>query len=184
MSMREQIPKQPGAAPVRQAPKPARSAVVQQKAAAGGPAASAAESPGGEKQEKALLPRDSAAENGPGKLPPTVNEALRSPGQPLEAATRRLFEPRFGHDFSKVRVHADSAAAESARTVGAFAYTVGNELVFAQDQYKPGTGVGQALIAHELAHTVQQQNRKQDSAQEDVALERDADTAAASALLN
>jgi Domain of unknown function (DUF4157) len=65
-------------------------------------------------------------------------------------------EPRFGHNFSHVQIHADEKAAESAAKVGARAYTVGQNIVFGQDQYAPGTKEGQQLLAHELAHTIQQ----------------------------
>src|SRR6266481_6002155 len=57
------------------------------------------------------------------EVPPIVHEVLRSPGQPLDAATRAFMEPRFGHDFSRVRVHTDAKAAASARAVNALAYT-------------------------------------------------------------
>lgn len=88
--------------------------------------------------------------------PPIVDEALRSPGQPLPASVQDYFRPRFGHDFSAVRVHTDPQAAKSAQAVEARAYTVGNDLVFAPGQYVPGTATGQHLIAHELAHVIQQ----------------------------
>jgi hypothetical protein len=65
-------------------------------------------------------------------------------------------ENRFGHDFSKVRVHADAEAAESARSVGALAYTVGSHVAFDHGRYAPGSGQGKELLAHELAHVVQQ----------------------------
>jgi hypothetical protein len=80
----------------------------------------------------------------------------RSPGQPLDAATRDFFEPRFGHDFSAVRVHADASAARSARDLNAYAYTVGHDIVFAEGRFAPRTPEGRRLIAHELAHVVQQ----------------------------
>jgi hypothetical protein len=85
-----------------------------------------------------------------------VNEVLRSPGEPLDATTRAFFEPRFGHDFSNVRVHADSHAAASARAVGAAAYTIGSNIVFASGRYAPNTSTGRFLLAHELTHVVQQ----------------------------
>ncbi len=88
--------------------------------------------------------------------PPGVREALRSPSQPLEAATRAAMEPRFGHDFGKVRVHADRQAGESAQALDARAYTVGTNVVFAPGQYAPGSPSTNALLAHELAHVVQQ----------------------------
>ncbi|WP_017296929.1 eCIS core domain-containing protein [Nodosilinea nodulosa] len=88
--------------------------------------------------------------------PATVQEALRSPGQPLDAATRNLMAPRLGHDLSQVRVHTGAAAARSARDVSARAYTVGQDIVFASQEYAPATTTGRRLLAHELVHTVQQ----------------------------
>jgi uncharacterized protein DUF4157 len=88
--------------------------------------------------------------------PPIVHEALRSPGRPLEPGVRKAMEARFAHDFSRVRVHTDGVAAKSARTVGALAYTVGDDIAFGRDGFAPGTPFGRRLIAHELAHVVQQ----------------------------
>ncbi len=93
-------------------------------------------------------------------VPPIVHEVLRSPGQPLDPGTRAFMEPRFGHDFSGVRVHTDAHAAQSARTVDALAYTIGQDVVFGTGQYAPRSSVGLRLIAHELTHTVQQTNSK------------------------
>jgi outer membrane protein OmpA-like peptidoglycan-associated protein len=90
------------------------------------------------------------------QIPPIVHEVLRSPGQPLDAATRTFMEPRFGHNFSGVRVHVDTKAAESARAVNALAYTVGRDVVFGEGQHEPTTNEGRKLMAHELAHTIQQ----------------------------
>ena len=87
---------------------------------------------------------------------PIVHEVLRSSGTPLDSQTRAHFEPRFGHDFGKVRVHADTKAAASARAVNALAYTVGSDVVFREGRYSPGSGLGQNLLAHELTHVVQQ----------------------------
>jgi hypothetical protein len=95
-------------------------------------------------------------ERSEGEVPPIVHEVLRSPGQPLDAATRAFMEPRFGHDFSRVRVHADAQGAESARAVDAPAYTVRQDIVFGSRQYEPHTMAGLSLIAHELVHVVQQ----------------------------
>ena len=89
-------------------------------------------------------------------VPPIVNEVLRSPGQPLDPATLAFIEPRFGHDFSQVRVHADAKAAESTELVNALAYTVGRHVVFGEGQPAPATSAGRQLLAHELAHVVQQ----------------------------
>jgi len=88
--------------------------------------------------------------------PAIVYDVLRSPGQPLDAATRAFFEPRFGHDFSRVRVHADARAAQSATAVNAHAYTLGNQVAFGVGEYSPSTERGRHLLAHELAHVVQQ----------------------------
>jgi len=65
-------------------------------------------------------------------------------------------EPRFGHDFARVRIHADDRAAESARAVDALAYTVGPDVVFGASQYAPATAAGRRMLAHELTHVIQQ----------------------------
>lgn len=88
--------------------------------------------------------------------PPIVHEVLRSPGRHLDAATRAAMEPRFGRDFSQVRVHTDRRAAQSADAVAARAYTVGNQIAFAANQFAPHSSEGRRLLAHELAHVVQQ----------------------------
>lgn len=88
--------------------------------------------------------------------PAGVREALSSTGQPLDYETRARMEPRFGQDFSRVRVHTDARAAESAHAAGALAYTVGPDIVFGSGQYAPRTTAGARLLAHELTHTVQQ----------------------------
>jgi len=85
-----------------------------------------------------------------------VGDALRSAGRPLDAPTRSFMESRFGHDFSRVRVHTDAQAAGSAQSLGAHAYTVGGDVVFAPGRYAPHTGEGRRLLAHELTHTIQQ----------------------------
>jgi hypothetical protein len=77
-------------------------------------------------------------------------------GGELDAATRAFMEPKFGFDFSGVRVHDEPAGAQSAHDVNARAYTVGQHLVFGAGQYAPATQEGRRLIAHELAHVVQQ----------------------------
>ena len=88
--------------------------------------------------------------------PASVSRTLQAAGEPLPGATRSFFEPRFGHDFAQVRVHRDNAAANSARDVAAHAYTVGQHVVFAQGRYAPDSPAGRTLLAHELAHVVQQ----------------------------
>jgi len=88
--------------------------------------------------------------------PPSVDAAIQSSGQPLDAATRAFFEPRFGRAFGNVRVHTDAAAAHSARSINALAYAAGEHLAFAPGQYAPQTRQGKQLLAHELAHVAQQ----------------------------
>jgi Domain of unknown function (DUF4157) len=92
----------------------------------------------------------------PAGTAPLVRSALSSPGRPLDAQTRAFMEPRFGHDFSAVRVHADDTAARSADAVCAHAYTAGSHIVFGRGQFAPGALGGQRLIAHELTHVIQQ----------------------------
>lgn len=144
-------------------------------------------------------------------VPPIVHDVLRSPGTPLDTVTRAFMEPRFGHDFSRVRtnasrlsqseltvspandpleqeadrlaenalriplsspsarstqwagadfsrvrIHTDARAADSTRAVYAKAYTIGQDIVFGPGRYAPGTEAGRKLLAHELAHTIQQ----------------------------
>jgi uncharacterized protein DUF4157 len=88
--------------------------------------------------------------------PRIVHEVLGEQGQPLDRAVRASVEPIFRTDFSAVRVHTDPKAAESARRVGALAYTVGTDIVFATGRYAPDTNAGRRLLAHELTHVVQQ----------------------------
>jgi hypothetical protein len=92
-----------------------------------------------------------------GFVPPIVKDVVRSPGQPLDAGARAYFEPRFGHSFGSVRVHADEQAAQSARAVNALAYTVGDHIAFDTGRYSPTSHAdGKRLLAHELTHIAQQ----------------------------
>jgi hypothetical protein len=97
--------------------------------------------------------------------PPIVDQVLSSSGRPLDKAVRDSFEPRFGCDFSKVRIHDGAHAAESALAVHAHAYTVGNDIAFAAGRYAPQSEEGRRLLAHELAHTVQQSSTAQKPAE-------------------
>ena len=92
----------------------------------------------------------------PATVPPIVHEVLRSHSQPLDLNTRAFMEPRFGHDFSGVRVHTDARAARSAKAVNALAYTVGNDIAFDKGQYSPDKNEGKRILAHELTHVLQQ----------------------------
>jgi Domain of unknown function (DUF4157) len=91
-----------------------------------------------------------------GGIPAVVGEVLRSPGRPLDATTRTHMGRAFGHDFSAVRVHTDAEATRSARAVDAAAYTVGHHVVWGADRYDPASGGDRLILAHELAHVVQQ----------------------------
>jgi hypothetical protein len=110
-----------------------------------------------EEEERLLTkPAEVANSRTGGEAPALVSDVLRSGGQPLDASARAFFEPRFERDLSPVRIHTDADAAASARLLGAHAYTVGSQIVFASGQYEPGTRGGRHLLAHELTHVVQQ----------------------------
>ena len=91
-----------------------------------------------------------------GTAPASVDHVLASTGRPLDPALRQDMEQRFGHDFSRVRVHSGATAEQSSREVSAHAYTVGHNIVFANGRFAPGSREGRHLIAHELAHVLQQ----------------------------
>jgi hypothetical protein len=179
---------------------------LQRKCACGQHTFAGMECEGCGKQQR--LQRRATGQDAPARAPSIVHEVLRSPGQPLDVATRSFMEPRFrhdfsrvrmhrsadasgslaivppgdqsereadnaarrvvystsaaregtsGYDFSRVRVHTSSKAAASAHALNARAYTVGKDIVFADGQYRTATSTGRELIAHELAHVVQQQ---------------------------
>jgi hypothetical protein len=109
----------------------------------------------GEKGQQAVDKGLGAALIADSAAPAMVHDALRSPGVPLDTASRRFFEARFGQDFSRVRLHTEGAAATSARAVQALAYTVGEHIVFGAG-HTPGVAGSRRLLAHELAHVVQQ----------------------------
>src|SRR5215208_6029332 len=122
----------------------ARSGLLQRKCACGG-------TPGADglcaecRRKRVTLQRRPFSPAERSEAPPIVHEVLRSPGEPLDAGTRAIMEPRFGHDFGRVRVHTDERAAESARAVDALAYTVGRDVVFEAGQYAPGSEAGRRL---------------------------------------
>jgi hypothetical protein len=110
-----------------------------------------------EEEEEIVQAKESAGQTP--EVTPGVEaqvQAIRGGGDPLPASARAFFEPRFGHDFSQVRVHADGRAAAAARAVNALAYTIGHDVVFGAGQYAPDAAVGRQLLAHELTHVVQQ----------------------------
>jgi outer membrane protein OmpA-like peptidoglycan-associated protein len=152
----------PGDAHEREADRVAHEAMrlpepaVQRACACGG----ACESCRGEHKQTSsdvLQPKPAGAVTAPPAQAPTaVHDVLGGSGRPLDAGTRAFFEPRFGYDLSRVRVHTDTRAAESAHSLNALAYTVGRDIAFASGQYEPGTDAGKHLLAHELTHVMQQ----------------------------
>jgi len=91
-----------------------------------------------------------------------VTRAVATPGEALDRDTSAFMTSRFGHDFSRVRIHRGPTADASARAVSALAYTVGRDVVFADGQYAPGTDTGRRTLAHELTHVIQQQRGQVD----------------------
>ena len=103
------------------------------------------------------LQRATAGTAGGGVTAPAiVDSVLAAPGRPLDPATRAFMSGRFGADFGDVRIHTGDKAARSATAVGARAYTVGRDIVFGAGAYDPRGSAGRRLIAHELAHVIQQ----------------------------
>jgi hypothetical protein len=110
-----------------------------------------------EEEEEPIQPKgnsSSAVVSAPG-IESSIN-SLKGGGQPLSESVRNYFEPRFGYDFSGVKVHNDSEASETAKSINAKAFTTGTNIVFNAGQYSPETDAGKRLLAHELTHVVQQ----------------------------
>ena len=107
------------------------------------------------------LAQDEQTGEGPGVL----DIVGRGGGRPLDTDVRTDMEARLGQPFGDVRIHTDGTAAASARSVQAHAYTVGNEVVFNDGQYNPGSDAGRQTIAHELTHVVQQRSGPVDGAE-------------------
>ncbi|MGH2370576.1 MAG: DUF4157 domain-containing protein, partial [Chloroflexota bacterium] len=133
---------------------PVRSALLQRTC--GGNAAGAAGACSEGRGARPGLQRRVAEGNTSAVAPPAVHEAPPSPGRPLDPSTRAFFEPSFGHDFGRVRVHDDATSGRAAESVGAWAYTVGQDIYFAPGRWNPTGTAGKRLLAHELAHTIQQ----------------------------
>jgi len=146
----------------------------------------------GKKEESgagAVMRKARAAESAPAHDAASVKSQLGS-GHSLDSRVQGQMSSAFGYDFSGVRVHTDSNAAKLSADLQARAFTIGNDVAFSSGEYKPGTLIGDALIAHELAHVVQQsgtsapsgpQRKSQD---DDNSLEQDADRAAMGALIS
>lgn len=109
----------------------------------------------GHGHERWQMARVGSGVRGLSAAPSDVHQVLCSPGRPLDAATRTFMEPRFGHDFSRVRIHTDAEAAQTAERLHASAYTLGDHIVFAEGRFAPSTPGGGRLLAHELAHVIQ-----------------------------
>jgi Domain of unknown function (DUF4157) len=110
-----------------------------------------------------LLSMKEAAGSAPTPTPETVSQigSMRGDGQQLNSGLRQFFEPRFGHDFSHVRIHTDARAAQTTKALNARAFTLGSDIAFAASEYKPETDAGRLLLAHELTHVVQQSDQVQ-----------------------
>jgi hypothetical protein len=104
----------------------------------------------------AVLRRSAISAATPSTVPPVVREVLRTPGEPLDAGNRGFFEPLFGRDLGSVRLHSDAKAADSSAAVNALAYTVGQDIVLGPERRDLHAGETKKVLAHELAHTVQQ----------------------------
>ena len=122
-----------------------------------------------------------------GEASQVARAGMAGGGAPLDERVRDRFEPAYGADLSDVRVHTGGEAAGAAAALDARAYTVGGDIVFNQGEYSPGTEGGQSLIAHELAHVVQQGTgggvpEQLEVSQPGDAIERDADAAASAAM--
>lgn len=142
---------------VPEAPEPALAGILQPKCGC-----RRTKSPSGECRhcgdKELTLQRSALSGRSPSGIPPIVNRVLDSPGEPLSPGLRNFFGPRFGHDFSDIRVHNGPLAAASALSVDANAYTVGKHIVFGSGNHLPSSEKGRRLLAHELAHTIQQES--------------------------
>lgn len=147
------------------------SGILQRKCACGNQTMAGGECEACGKKRLTLQRRAVDNRSEPSEVPPIVHEVLRSPGQPLDPDTRAFMQPRFGHDFSGVRVHTDAKAEASSKAVNALAYTVGRNVVFGAGEYAPRTSRGQQLMAHELMHVVQQRGAPRPSSADQLTLD-------------
>ena len=114
----------------------------------------------GDDSGQATRPAGSAGRPAQARAGVSLAATLRSPGTSLDDATRRSMQARLGHDFSGVRIHTDTKAAESAAGLHAAAYTVGSHIAFGTNRYSPQTAAGRRLLVHELVHVIQQQGQR------------------------
>jgi hypothetical protein len=118
---------------------------------------------------------------------PAAIQARLGSGRPLDGGVKSRMESAFGYDFSRVRIHTDAKAAELSSGLSARAFTIGSDVAFAGGEYRPGTLIGDALIAHELAHVAQQGGATTlmpKGEAENSTLEEDADVSAVGAVLS
>jgi hypothetical protein len=117
-----------------------------------------------EKKEESIQPK--GENSATMEMSPDVEsgiKSLKSGGQPLSESARNYFEPRFGYDFSAVRIHTGSEANEATKSINARAFTIGNDIVFARNNYSSKTEEGKKLLAHELTHNIQQMGKDYES---------------------
>jgi len=136
---------------------------------------------------KALFKRKEGKEGHAENNSPAAIQQQLSGGRPLDGGAKSRMGAAFGHDFSSVRVHTNDDAAELSDSLNARAFTIGSDIAFGPGEYQPGTMIGDALLAHELAHVVQQQGGQASSAPQSKddshnGLENEADVAAAGAV--
>jgi len=112
-----------------------------------------------------MLADEAAANQQEEQASPVHDVVGKGGGSPLDEGTRTSMESSFGQDFSDVRVHTDTKASQSAESVGANAYTVGNDIVFRSGHFDASSPTGQRTIAHELSHVVQQRSGPVDGAE-------------------
>lgn len=121
----------------------------------------------GEDEEKKLQKKEAGTSAAPSKSTSNYISSLNGKGKALPAEANQFFSARMGYDFSQVRIHTDKSAAESAKDMNAKAYAVGHHIVFNEGQYDAQSGTGKKLLAHELAHVVQQSDESQVQRMED-----------------
>jgi hypothetical protein len=113
----------------------------------------------GDQEEKKLDKKDSGVAASNLSATGTYINTLNGKGQQIPREARHFFQKRMGRDFSHVKIHTDTEAEKSAKDINAKAYAVDNHIVFNKGQYNPNSTEGRKLLAHELAHIVQQQER-------------------------
>src|SRR5215468_8137089 len=119
--------------------------------------------------QRVIAKARSIDDEGTRDLSSVVAHGTSGGGHALDTSTRSFMKSRFGRDFGDVQVHTGMAAEESARSIGAVAYTVGRDIVFGAGHYAPHTTEGRWLLSHELTHTIQQGGHARSSVGHDVA---------------